>query len=171
MVISIGSWNVNGIIHCPDRITRTFKTEEPDFINYVNKHHIVGLLETKVSASEKININGYTTEQVGRKISTNGRYYGGICIAIKNNIVNGVSVLKERGESEYVWLKLDKIFFNISEDLYVCFIYVSPDKGDKGFGIEVYERVIEKVARYSDAGKCLLIGDEWTYKYFTRFYR
>ena len=83
MSISIASWNINGITHRPDKVNQVFKTEEPDFLRYINKHHIVGLLETKIGTSEKITINGYVTEQIGRKNSTNGRYYGGICICYK----------------------------------------------------------------------------------------
>ena len=79
-----------------------FKTEEPEFMQYINKHHFVGLLETKVSPSENIKIGGYVTDQIGRKISANGRYYGGICVAIKESIASGVSVLKQNGESEYM---------------------------------------------------------------------
>ena len=103
MSISISSWNINGITHSPDKVNRVFKTEEPDFLHYIENHHIIGLLETKVSASEKIVIDGYVTEQIGRKISTNGRHYGGICIAIKESIALGVSVLKNKSESEYLW--------------------------------------------------------------------
>ncbi len=159
MSISIGSWNVNGITHRPDKVDRVFKTEEPEFISYVNKHHIVGLLETQISASEKITINGYVTEQIGRKISTNGRHYGGICIAIKENIAAGVSVLKSNGETEYIWARLDKDFFNISRDLYVGFLYASPEKGAKNFGIEVYDRIAKDIAEYCAKGKCLILGD------------
>ena len=110
------------------------------------------LLETKIGTSEKITINGYVTEQIGRKISTNGRYYGGICIAIKNSIAAGVSVLKNNGETEFLWARLDKDFFNINRDLYVCFFYASPEKGTKNFGIEVYDRIIDDVAEYCSQG-------------------
>ena len=159
MILSIGSWNVNGITHCPDKVNRVFKTEEPEFLNYINKHHIIGLLETKVCASEKIYIEGYVTEQVGRKSSSNKRYYGGICVAIKDSIADGVSVLKTNRESEYVWVRLDKEFFNISEDLYVCYMYASPDKSGRDFGIDVYERITDSIAEYCSRGKCLILGD------------
>ena len=159
MAISIASWNVNGIAHTPDKVNRIFKTEEPDFMNYINNHHIVGLLETKVKASEKITIDGYVTEQIGRKISANRRYYGGICIAIKKSIATGVSVLKSGDESEYVWARLDRNFFNISEDVYVGFVYASPEKSGKDFGIEVFDRIVDDIGKYSTMGKCLILGD------------
>ena len=82
MSISIASWNINGITHRPDKVNHIFKTEEPEFLHYIKDHHIIGLLETQVSSSEKIKIERYVTNQLGRKISTNGRHYGGICIAI-----------------------------------------------------------------------------------------
>ena len=159
MSISIGSWNINGITHSPDKVNRVFKTEEPDFLHYIKNHHIIGIIETKVSASEKIVIDGYVTEQIGRKISTNGRHYSGICIAIKESIASGVSVLKNKDESEYLWARLDKDYFNMNEDLYVGFVYGSPEKIGKDFGIEVYDRIVYDIANYCAKGKCMLFGD------------
>ena len=67
--------------------------------------------------------------------------------------------MKTSEESEYVWVRLDKEFFNINEDLYVCYLYASPDKSGKRFGIEVYERIVNNIAEYCLRGKCLILGD------------
>jgi exonuclease III len=158
MRLSIAAWNVNGITHTLDQVTRDFKTTDPAFIKYIAKHDIFGLLETRVGDQDKICIDGYNTTQISRKKSSNGRFYGGICIAIKKRIADGVVVLKSRGESEYIWVKLDRSFFNIVKDYYVCFVYTSPEK-HKNFGIDVYDRVCHDISIYSDKGSCLVIGD------------
>ena len=45
------------------KLTGFFETEEPEFLKYINKHHIIGLLETKVSVSERISVDGYITSK------------------------------------------------------------------------------------------------------------
>ena len=67
--------------------------------------------------------------------------------------------MKTKGESEYIWVRLDKEFFNINEDLYVCYLYASPDKSGREFGIEVYEKISNSIADYCSKGKCLILGD------------
>lgn len=159
MELSIAVWNINGITHKPDQSNVMFKTDDPSFLNYVKKHDILGILETKVGPNEKIHINGYKTVQINRKKSKINRYFGGLCIAIKENIAKGVSVLNTKNESEFVWIKLDKGFFKICQDYYVCFVYVSPDKTGREFGIDVFDRVTNELALYSTKGHCIIMGD------------
>ncbi len=159
MKLSIASWNINGITHKPDQSNKVSKSEDPIFHEYIKKHDIVGILETKVGKDDKINIDGYKTFQISRKKSKNNRFFGGICVAIKEHIADGVTVLTPKGGSEFVWVKLDRYFFNISENYYVCFIYVSPDKSGKEFGIDVYDKVTNELSSYSTKGKCILLGD------------
>ncbi len=159
MKLSVASWNINGITHKPDQSNKVSKTEDPVFKEYVNKHDIVGILETKVGKNDKINIDGYHTFQVSRKKSKNNRFFGGICVAVKESLAKGVTVLTPKGGSEFVWVKLDRFFFNISVDYYVCFMYVSPDKSGKEFGIDVYDKVTDELSLYSAKGKCILLGD------------
>ena len=87
MKLSIASWNINDIFHKPDFLNKEFKTVDPEFKKYISKHDIIGISETKVGKSDKINIEGYRTEQVFRKQSKNHRYFGGICIAIKDEFL------------------------------------------------------------------------------------
>ncbi len=159
MKLSVASWNINDIFHKPDLLNKEFKTADPEFKKYISKHDIIGISEIKVGKSDKINIEGYKTEQIFRKQSGNRRYFGGICIAIKDNIAGGTTVLRTKGESEYLWVRLDKYFFNLDRDYYICFVYVSPDKSGKGFGIEVYDRIVNSIANYVTKGHCMVFGD------------
>lgn len=159
MKLSIASWNVNEIYHKPDMVNKQIKTVDPLFKNYIKNHDIVGLLETKVGVNDKITMDGYVTCQIGRQKSKNNRFFGGICIAVKKEIYKGTTVLKTKGETEFVWIKLDKNFFNIQRDYYICFVYVSPDKSGKSYGIDVYDRVANSLAHYMSLGSCMIFGD------------
>ena len=52
-----------------------------------------------------------------------------------------------------------RFFKNFSEDPYVCYLYASPDKSGKEFGIEVYERIINNIAECCSSGKGLILRD------------
>ena len=56
-------------------------------------------------------------------------------------------------------MKLDKIFFNVCKDCYICFVYASPDKSGKGFGIELYDRIVDSIAENVNKENCLVMGD------------
>ena len=77
----------------------------------------------------------------------------------KNNILAGTTVLRSKVESVHVWIKLNKAFFNLSSNYYVCFVYVSPAKGREDFGIDVYDRIMKDINHYNSKGNCLIMGD------------
>ena len=96
---------------------------------------------------------------MARKISNNGRHYGGICIAIQQGIEKGVHIINNKNEKEYIWLKLDREFFNLDDDIYVCFSYVSPEKNGREFGLDVLDRIVNDIVKYSTSSKCVIIRD------------
>ena len=69
------------------------------------------------------------------------------------------TVLRSKVESEYVWIKLNKAFLNMSSDYYVCFVYASPAQGREDFGIDVYDRIMKDIDNYNSKGNCLIMGD------------
>ena len=50
---------------------------------------------------------------------------GGIYVLIKKHISAGIKIL-ENSNSDLIWLQLDKNYFNMHEDLYICSLYISP---------------------------------------------
>ena len=66
------------------------------------------------------------------------------------------------GNSEYQWLKLDKYFFNLKKDIYICLLYLVPQSSPylSKMGINVLE-TIEKdiVEKYNNKGDIILMGD------------
>ena len=113
--ISISYWNVQGIIN---------KIQDTDFLKNITHHDIIGLGETWLTTGNKnmLNLSSYYDYSVVRK--NNKR--GGVSILIKKSIKKGIKIINSNNV-DTIWCKLEKQFFNIDKDLYICFIYNPPE--------------------------------------------
>ena len=114
-------WNVNGIK------TKTFnKFEDNDFLRQIKGYDVIGLVETHLRDSTPPPLNKYKIYHYHRLQDANAkRNFGGITILVKDAISKRVTVLKSRN-SNYQWVKFDKLYFDMQKDLYLCFVYVPP---------------------------------------------
>ncbi len=70
----------------------------------------------------------------------------------------------ETGDPEILWVKLDKSFFHLEEDLFVGFVYVPPNDSSylRKMGLDLstfFQKIEQDVAKYNGLGKILLMGD------------
>ena len=71
-------------------------------------------------------MEGYSVAMNIRTKSNNAKKHsGGIAVIIKSLIRNGVK-FQPVTNSEYMWFKLDKTFFNMARDIYVAVVYICP---------------------------------------------
>ncbi len=62
-------------------------------------------------------------------------------------------------ETDYgVWLKLDKCFFNLPLDVYVCGLYLQPE-GSTYAKSDIFEKIENDLNYFSSIGETILIGD------------
>ena len=83
---------------------------------------------------------------------------GGIIIYFKKEFTKGITYLKGATLSQNrLWLKLDKMFFGLSQDVYSCAVYIppisSPHYDNDFISLE------GEVSTFSSKGKIVLIGD------------
>ena len=121
--LSLCMWNVNGII---SGLTKSNKLEDPDFSRVISGHDIIALIETKVSPTEAISLQGYSTYRRDRPKSRNERHYGGLAILIRNEIRKAFDVKIIQQTSDYIWLKIDRSKIKNFEDIYICIAYIPP---------------------------------------------
>ena len=100
--LRVAYWNINGLIRKSEDYCKFL---DPLFINEVKN---VDIISTRSKAPK------------ARKHS------GGILILIKNKIAQGIKVVKSNSGG-YIWLKLDKTFFNISQYILLWIAYISPE--------------------------------------------
>lgn len=146
--LRLGFWNVNRI-----KSKKIDKLEDTAFMKNIENFDILGLGETKHTSST-FNIPHYSCHPISRN-SNNGTVSGGLLILIKQSIRKGISFLNST--SEYQWLQLNKTFFNLKNDIYLCICYIPPSSSK--YSIDVLENIENDIIKYRNEGSILLCGD------------
>ena len=99
-------------------------------MNFVNNFDVIFCSETWQRKNDTFVLDGYECVDVPRKASVSSkrvsnRGHGGVCLFIKENIKNGLHIV-ETNDDGLIWVKFDKLFFNIEHDIYICFVYIPP---------------------------------------------
>ena len=149
--ISIGMLNINGL--------NDNKIGDDNFKETLDAHDIVIFVEIRLTSDLQID-DLYCYSKFRPKISIRGRNSGGISIITKQNIRKGIQIV-DTSTDLFIWFKLDKLFFELNEDIYVCATYFSPD-GSAIYsknGKSPFEHLEEKVTHFGQYGEVILIGD------------
>ena len=104
--------------------------DDPSFFDLANNHDICLLTETWKKDDSKLELPGFwDCSQVRPKHRKAFRHSGGIMVMVKNHVKPGVKVaLNTEG---FIWLKLEKSFFNFINDVYLCAAYIPPQYSSK----------------------------------------
>lgn len=116
--LTISSWNVRCL---GDKI------EDPRFLENLTSDINI-LLETWKGDSDQYKVISYNCISKARtKKKKARRHSGGIIIYFKKEFTKGITYLKEVTLSQNrLLLKLDKMFFGLSQDVYLCAVYIPP---------------------------------------------
>ena len=85
-----------------------------------------------------------------------GRLSGGIILGYKYSLDGGISFVKSN--TDYLWCKLDKVFFNLEKDIYLCAIYIPP-RDSPYFNPDVFVDIESDIAVFTRNGSVMLAGD------------
>ena len=124
--VNVGYWNIHSLVEKVNNTCTAFnKLSDDDFNRVIKRMDLFCLSETHVGPGFNIVFDNYHTYKSCRKISSNNRFYGGLCVFTSNSIKKGVKIIRNNHQG-IIWLKLEKEFFKLDKDLYVCFTYISP---------------------------------------------
>ena len=102
------------------------KLNNEEFLSNIVKYDFITLVETWLPDGKNINIPGFYSFTKGRRKHKNAkRHSGGITILVRKGIRKGVKFLSS-SSTRFVWCKLDKQFFSLDHDIYVCSTYIPP---------------------------------------------
>ena len=120
------------------------------------------LYESWANSSSDVNLNGYVSFNFFRKFQHKKarRNSGGIAIYIKEELADGIKIVKNHFDT-IIWLKLDHLFFNISEDFYICATYVWGHESPvyNTFNVDLFEILENDITYFSEFGKIFVVGD------------
>ena len=147
--LSISSWNINGLGQ---------KYRDEDFLNQIN-YDINIILETWKGDCPDIDVPNYVSFSKCRKKNKRAkRSSGGIIVYCKKEIIKGITYLKNLTKSENrMWLKLDKNFFGIEYDIYICGVYIPPINSPHYE--DEYQKLEGEINLLTNKGKIFLTGD------------
>ena len=131
----------------------------------MTEHQLIFCGETWQRSADNFEIEHYHCITVPRPESLNirgrgKRGHGGICLFVQNDIYEGVEVMEKISEG-FLWLKFDKTFFTMQDDLYICFCYISPKDSIyfKNVDSDLFDLLEKGIRYYSDFGNIAIIGD------------
>ena len=147
------SYNVEGL---------SSKINNNEFLSHINKHDFVTLAEIWMHDGESLNIPGFYSFSKGRpKHRKAKRFPAGISVLVKKSFRKGVKFFSSVS-SKFVWWKLEKSFFNLKKDIYVCSVYIPPQNSkcskDNGENCP-YVEIQKDILKFKKLGDIILIGD------------
>ena len=153
--LRLSYWNINGIFRNGES-----KHENEEFVNSVQHYDIFGLVETHTGPDDTISIPNCHTYQANRPKSINARKFsGGIAVLVKNDIKEGVKLCKT--DTYSIWLKLEKSYFGVNNDIYVCITYLPPANStySRRADVNCINVLEEQIQHFSLMGNIILLGD------------
>ena len=151
--LKVGCLNINGGLLA--------KCRSPDILNLVQQHDIFCFVESWLSPNDACpKIHGYNSFRSDRmsKHKNARSHSGGILIYFKNNISGGLAKLDNK-HSDMLWFKLDKYFFGLERDLYMCVIYMTPETSSRDSDLDIFNVISNDIEKYALLGNVSLIGD------------
>ena len=158
--LTICMWNIHGVTDA----CLGSKLELDETKHELQKHDIIGIVETHGNDQYPISLPGYKTiKQINRpKAKKARRCSGGVIAMVKSEISKGVSYVQSPNIThDIIWLKLSKCFFHVEEDIYIAIIYISPEQSSHTLreNPEFYAKLECDVAHFTSKGKVALMGD------------
>ena len=79
---------------------------------------------------------------------------------IKDDLKNGISFIKNHFDT-LIWLKFDKLFFNLENDVFVCAVYMwsGESPAARVYGIAMFNVVENDILTFEMLGSVFVAGD------------
>ena len=153
--LKIGCLNIGG--------NANVKCVSPDLVGISSKHDIFIVLETWLEGQDQCpKIDGFMNFRSERnKKSRAKRNAGGLIVYYKQTIGKCVHKLKS-ASSDIIWIKLDKSYFGVKNDVFLCAAYISPQNSTSDRDItaeEKFDQLRNELDYYSALGEIAIIGD------------
>ena len=153
-LLSINSWNVHGLL---ENYILGSKLSNDEFLLYFNHCDLIVLTETW--RSDRFILPGYeifTNPSRKHHNKKNGRSSGGIALGFKTALKQGIKFIS--AHENFLWVKLDKHFFNIDQTIFLCAIYIPP-WGSPYYNSDIFTDLEKDITKFSAEGLIMLIGD------------
>ena len=153
-LLSFSSWNVKGLFK---NFFLGDKLSSDDFL--ISFKHCDVIVLTETWRTDNFCIPGFellTIPSTKHNKKKNGRSSGGIALGFKTALKQGITLIASN--SNVIWSKFDKMFFNLDHDLFFCAIYIPP-RDSPYFNPDIFQELQNDIAKYSLLGFVIVAGD------------
>jgi exonuclease III len=157
--ISLGFWNIDGL-HYIVNGKRLSKLDDKETLQKLIQHDIICMVETHCNQNDIIDLEDYSIVMNIRPKSPKAtKHSSGIAICVRKTIKAGITFLPITN-TEFMWIKLNKTFFNMPENVFIAVVYKCPENSSYASKTgDIFELLEIDIAKYSQEGTCLLCGD------------
>lgn len=150
-ILTFASHNIQGSF---DR-----KIQFHEILSFVANKDIVCFQETWLTESNILQIPGYSIFRSDRKTSKN-KNSGGVVIIYKSILSKGIQKIKSKN-NDFLWIKLNKSFFGLECDLYLCNCYIPPQSSRFHDDLDnpYFNTLKDEISMFSSLGEIILCGD------------
>ena len=146
--LSITSWNIHGF---SENFFLGNKLSTVDFLSCFKHSDIIVLTETWRSNDFYLpGFELFTSPSKKHHNKKNGTSSGGITFGFKIDLKQGIKLIASN--PKFVWSKLDKTFFNLDQDIFLCAIYIPP-RDSPYFNPDIFDEFQYDIAKYSTDGQ------------------
>ena len=150
--LKVGSLNIGG--------NAKLKCTDNDVINVIQRHDIFAILESWLDPDDACpTIPGYANFRTERKKKCKARRNsGGIIIYCRKEIIKGITKFKSASQ-DILWLKLDRSYFGLAQDTYICVTYLVPESSEYAKKRDIFQEFQNEIEYYASLGNIAVIGD------------
>ena len=138
----------------------TPKLDDQEFLSLMEGFDLCLFTETWLTSDEKIGLPSFWDFHFVRAKKTKcGRNSGGISAFVKKKFRPGVKVVSM--EEGFLWLKIDRVIFGLSNHLYICVAYIPPQSSKciSSARVDYFQVLSDGIANFSNDGDVILTGD------------
>ena len=159
-LISITSWNINGLEHKSHGL-KCNKLNDPEVVNSLKWSDLIGLLETHADKSVDISLPGYYVIRKDRPKHQNARKpSGGIAVLLKSSLRH-MFKFDPVSDSDIFAVRMLKEFISLKNDLFLAFVYLPPLNSTYGkvHSKHIMSKLEKQIEYFACKGKILISGD------------
>ena len=134
---------------------------DTNFLYEILNKDIICLTETHCDLENSISVSGFKAVHLIRPKSKKcNKRSGGISVLVKEKLKSGIKFLEHKNDN-YIWLKLCKTFFCLTEDIFLCYIYDPPacSSYTQSLKEDLLDLIEKDISTYSQKGQIILAGD------------
>ena len=150
-------WNVGGL---QSKVNN--KMSDPLFTTHIKNYDLVFLAETHLDSDSVVpGLDSLQFYSFCRpKSKHNNRNFGGLGILIRKEIKPYIKIMPSTC-CDIQWVKMNKDFFGLSKDLYICVMYFPPCASayTKRLEYDILDILDKDITKFKDHGDILLCGD------------